>query len=130
MELKRLKKVQDGLVWPLKTKDLAVWTWDRCERPIFLLMCDTEPPVINTVKQESDTRTLVLISGFIHDTSSFVANHPGGKRLLESYSGKDATEAFFGGVYRHSNAAQNVCKKDLPCPRFFSLSPVYSGIDM
>lgn len=46
MELKRLKKVQDGLVWPLKTKDLAVWTWDRCERPIFLLMCDTEPLVI------------------------------------------------------------------------------------
>jgi hypothetical protein len=64
-----------------------------------------------TVQEEADARTLVLISGFIHDTSSFVANHPGGKRLLESYTGKDATDAFFGGIYRHSNAAQNVREK-------------------
>lgn len=31
MELKRLKKVQDGLVWPRKTEDLAVWTFERRE---------------------------------------------------------------------------------------------------
>ena len=50
----------------------------------------------------------MLISGFIHDASSFLPDHPGGERLLSSYVGKDATKVFFGGVYRHSNAAQNV----------------------
>ncbi|KAF9451566.1 hypothetical protein P691DRAFT_796578 [Macrolepiota fuliginosa MF-IS2] len=89
MELKRLKKVQDGLVWPLKKEQLGVWTWERFQH-------------------ESNSRTVVLISGFIHDATSFVASHPGGKRLLKSYAGKDATEVFFGGVYRHSNAAQNL----------------------
>ncbi|KXN86974.1 Acyl-CoA desaturase [Leucoagaricus sp. SymC.cos] len=89
MELKRLKKVQDGLQWPLKSDELPIWTWVKFQ-------------------EEADARTLITISGFIHDTSSFVANHPGGKHLLESYTGKDATNAFFGGVYRHSSAAQNL----------------------
>ncbi|KAJ3571726.1 hypothetical protein NP233_g3564 [Leucocoprinus birnbaumii] len=89
MELKRLKKIQDDLRWPLKTNELPVWSWDRFQ-------------------EEADARTLVLISGFVHDTSSFLENHPGGKRLLETYAGKDATDAFFGSVYRHSNAAQNL----------------------
>lgn len=89
MELKRLKKIQDELRWPLKTDELSIWSWDKFQK-------------------EAENRALVLISGFIHDTSSFLANHPGGKRLLESYVGKDATDAFFGGVYRHSNAAQNL----------------------
>ncbi len=31
MELKRLKKVQDGLAWPLKKEELSIWTWERCE---------------------------------------------------------------------------------------------------
>lgn len=34
--------------------------------------------------------------------------HPGGRHLLAKHIGKDATTAFFGGVYDHSNAAHNV----------------------
>jgi stearoyl-CoA desaturase (delta-9 desaturase) len=51
---------------------------------------------------------LILIGGFIHDISGFQAEHPGGQRLLMENIGKDATAAFFGGVYRHSHAAHNV----------------------
>ena len=41
--------------------------------------------------------------------SSFINEHPGGAHLLTKSVGKDATTAFFGGVYDHSNAAHNVC---------------------
>lgn len=61
-----------------------------------------------TVQEESKSRTLLLVSGFIHDASDFLDNHPGGRALLTGNSGKDATAAFFGGVYSHSHAAHNV----------------------
>ncbi|KAL9709531.1 hypothetical protein Ac2012v2_007270 [Leucoagaricus gongylophorus] len=89
MELKRLKKTQEVLEWPLKADALPVWSLDK-------------------FREESGARSLVVILGFIHDTSSFLANHPGGEYLISLYAGKDATEVFFGGVYRHSNAAQNL----------------------
>lgn len=33
--------------------------------------------------------------------------HPGGRGLVKSRVGRDATTAFYGGVYDHSNAAGN-----------------------
>ncbi|KAJ3505758.1 hypothetical protein NLJ89_g7251 [Agrocybe chaxingu] len=45
---------------------------------------------------------------FIHDVSSFVDNHPGGRHHLVGNSGKEMTASFFGGVYRHSSAAHNL----------------------
>jgi len=51
---------------------------------------------------------LILVAGFIHDVSTFFDQHPGGVRLLGANVGKDATAAFFGGYYAHSNAAHNV----------------------
>ena len=60
------------------------------------------------VKEQAKDRPLVLISGFIHDVSSFMDEHPGGIHLVKKNLGKDATTAFFGGVYDHSNAAHNV----------------------
>ena len=51
---------------------------------------------------------MILIGGYIHDVSSFVNQHPGGKDHLLSSSGKDKTPAFFGGIYSHSHAAHNV----------------------
>lgn len=68
-------------------------------RNCFLLLTDQE---------QSEKRPLVLISGFIHDVGTFIDEHPGGAHLLKKYLGKDATTAFFGGVYEHSNAAHNV----------------------
>jgi hypothetical protein len=60
------------------------------------------------VREQSATRPLIVISGFIHDVSNFLDEHPGGRHLLVKHIGKDATTAFFGGVYDHSNAAHNV----------------------
>lgn len=60
------------------------------------------------VQERSGTSCLILISGYIHDVSDYVEEHPGGKQLIESYRGKDATSAFCGGLYTHSNAAHNV----------------------
>jgi stearoyl-CoA desaturase (delta-9 desaturase) len=44
----------------------------------------------------------------LHDVSGFIADHPGGKALIASAVGKDATALFNGGVYEHSNAAHNL----------------------
>jgi stearoyl-CoA desaturase (delta-9 desaturase) len=89
MELKKLKTKQDSITWPTSSNDLPVISWD-------------------SFQEQSNSRPLVLISGFIHDVSSFLDEHPGGRHLLSKHLGKDATPAFFGGVYDHSNAAHNL----------------------
>lgn len=61
-----------------------------------------------TVQEESKERPLILVAGFIHDVSSFLDEHPGGRHLLTKNIGRDATTAFHGGVYDHSNAAHNL----------------------
>jgi Cytochrome b5-like Heme/Steroid binding domain len=60
------------------------------------------------VQEQSQKRPLVLVAGYIHDVSAFIEEHPGGRHLLVKNIGKDASTAFFGGVYDHSNAAHNV----------------------
>ncbi|KAH0579036.1 hypothetical protein H2248_003197 [Termitomyces sp. 'cryptogamus'] len=89
MKLKELQKIQESLTWPTSSEKLPVVTWE-------------------TFQEESMRSTLILVSGFIHDVSSFVDGHPGGRNLLLKNSGKDMTTAFFGGVYAHSNAAHNL----------------------
>ncbi|KAJ7062300.1 delta 9-fatty acid desaturase [Mycena amicta] len=89
MKLKRLRETQDSLVWPHDSNDLPVVDWESYQ------------------KQSAD-RPLILISGFIHDVSTFIEEHPGGAPIIAKYIGKDATTAFFGGVYDHSNAAHNL----------------------
>jgi Cytochrome b5-like Heme/Steroid binding domain len=64
--------------------------------------------ILIIVQEESKSRTLILIAGFIHDLSSFLDHHPGGRNHLIRGSGKEMTASFFGGVYTHSNAAHNV----------------------
>lgn len=61
-----------------------------------------------SVREQSLKRPLIVIAGFIHDVSNFIEEHPGGAHLLVKNIGKDATTAFFGGIYDHSNAAHNV----------------------
>ncbi|KAJ7267465.1 delta9-fatty acid desaturase [Mycena rebaudengoi] len=89
MELKRLRSTQDSLKWPVDNSNLPVISWKD-----FQLQAENHP--------------LILISGFIHDVSTFLDQHPGGRKLLEQYIGRDSTAAFFGGVYEHSNAAHNL----------------------
>jgi stearoyl-CoA desaturase (Delta-9 desaturase) len=90
MQLKRLRQTQDGLAWPQDNENLPVISWE-------------------SFQDQSSKRPLVAIAGFIHDVSDFMDEHPGGRHLLARNIGRDATTAFFGGVYDHSNAAHNVC---------------------
>ncbi|KAI0360555.1 delta 9-fatty acid desaturase protein [Trametes cingulata] len=89
MQLKRLREKQEGLTWAPDSNDLPVISWD-------------------SFQEQSAKRPLVIVAGFIHDVSSFMDEHPGGRHLIAKMIGKDATTAFFGGVYDHSNAAHNL----------------------
>jgi stearoyl-CoA desaturase (delta-9 desaturase) len=116
MELKRLRQTQDGLVWPKDNVDLPVISYQSCG-PIPLHLAHayhrrsssvTCERLYIVVQEQSQTRALVLISGFIHDVGAFLDEHPGGRHLLAKQIGRDASTAFFGGIYEHSNAAHNV----------------------
>ncbi|KAJ1301935.1 hypothetical protein OPQ81_000774 [Rhizoctonia solani] len=89
MELKSIKARADKIEWPKTSNDLPVISWEEFQA-------------------HAKQRNLVLISGFIHDITSFMDKHPGGRHLLSKNIGKDATTAFWGGVYEHSNAAHNL----------------------
>lgn len=88
MALKKLHSQQESLAWPKHEEHLPVISWD-------------------SFQQQAEKRALVLISGYIHDVGSFAEEHPGGEHLIRKFVGRDATTAFFGGVYDHSNAAHN-----------------------
>ena len=49
-------------------------------------------------------------SGYTHNTKdiTWYNSHPGGRKLLDMYVGKDATEAMAGGIYKHSAGAFNL----------------------
>lgn len=87
---KKLDRQRSKLNWGTPLTKLPVW--DRDE---FLRNLQTNPG-------------LVVISGIVHDVSGYITEHPGGETLIQSALGKDATKAFNGGVYLHSNAAHNV----------------------
>ncbi|CAK5272212.1 unnamed protein product [Mycena citricolor] len=89
MQLKRLRETQEKLAWPTDSNDLPVISWE-------------------SFREQAAKRPLILIAGFIHDVASFIDEHPGGAHYIVKYIGKDATTAFFGGVYDHSNAAHNL----------------------
>jgi len=89
MKAKGLKSMQDSLKWPTPTTELPLITWENFQ-------------------EQASERTLILVSGFVHDVTSFANDHPGGANILLQQSGKDSTAAFFGGIYEHSNAAHNL----------------------
>lgn len=89
MQLKKLRGVQETIAWPSNSNDLPVINWD-------------------SFQQQAQKRPLILISGFIHDVTGFIDEHPGGPRILKDMIGNDASIAFLGGVYQHSNAAHNL----------------------
>ena len=60
------------------------------------------------IDQAKNGRGLIAVAGVVHDVSTFIKDHPGGKAMISSGIGKDATAMFNGGVYMHSNAAHNL----------------------
>jgi len=87
---KKLDRERAKLNWGPQLNELPVWDKDEF------------------FEQSKKQKGLVIISGIVHDCSNFLTEHPGGEALLKASFGKDATMAFNGGVYSHSNAAHNL----------------------
>jgi len=87
-KLDELKKTID---WGTPTDQLPVMTWDQVEQ--------------QTTKRG---RKLVVLENFVLDVEQFLNQHPGGSNILSFWSGRDATQAFNGLVYKHSKAARNL----------------------
>jgi stearoyl-CoA desaturase (delta-9 desaturase) len=87
---KKLDQKRATLDWGVPLEQLPVIDWD------------------NFVAESKNGKALVAVAGVIHDVTDFIKDHPGGKALISSAIGKDATAIFNGGVYNHSNAAHNL----------------------
>ncbi|GAP84856.1 putative acyl- desaturase [Rosellinia necatrix] len=87
---KKLDQKRATLDWGTPLEQLPVISWD------------------DFVAESKNGKALVSIAGVIHDVTDFIKDHPGGKALISSAIGKDATAIFNGGVYLHSNAAHNL----------------------
>ncbi|AET38592.1 stearoyl-CoA 9-desaturase Ecym_3080 [Eremothecium cymbalariae DBVPG len=87
---KKLDRERAKLNWGTPLSDLPVW--DKAE----------------FMKETKANPGLVVISGIVHDVTGYITEHPGGETLIRASLGKDATKAFNGGVYLHSNAAHNI----------------------
>jgi len=84
---------------------------DRLKLAINFGPSETSLPVIDwaTVKERVKAGDkLVVIDDFAHDVSEFMNVHPGGIPNLQTRFGLDATNAFNGGVTRHTKAARNI----------------------
>ena len=87
---KKLDQKRSRLDWGVPLESLPVMEWD------------------DYVDQTKNGRGLVAVAGVVHDVTDFIKDHPGGKAMISSGIGKDATAMFNGGVYDHSNAAHNL----------------------
>ena len=88
---KKLDQKRATLDWGIPLENLPVISWDDFVE-----------------ESKTNGKAWVAIAGVIHDVGKFIADHPGGKALITSAIGKDATAVFNGGVYNHSNAAHNL----------------------
>ncbi|CUM64337.1 uncharacterized protein PRCAT00001938001 [Priceomyces carsonii] len=86
---KKIDRMRAKLNWGVSVEELPVW--DRQE-------------FTERAKKEG----LIIISGIVHNVKPFIKEHPGGQALIRASLGKDATKAFNGAVYAHSNAAHNL----------------------
>ncbi|ODV80957.1 stearoyl-CoA desaturase [Suhomyces tanzawaensis NRRL Y-17324] len=86
---KKIDRMRNKLNWGATVDNLPVW--DRSE--------------FNARAKEEG---LIIISGIVHNVKAFIKEHPGGQALVRASLGKDATKAFNGAVYAHSNAAHNL----------------------
>jgi len=87
---KKLDQKRAKLDWGIPLDQLPVMDWD------------------DYVEQAKNGRALISVAGVVHDLGNFINEHPGGKAMIKSGIGKDATAMFNGGVYMHSNAAHNL----------------------
>jgi len=87
---KKLDQKRATLDWGIPLEQLPIVDWETYQA------------------EAKNGRALVAVAGVVHDVTDFIKEHPGGKALISSGIGKDATAIFNGGVYNHSNAAHNL----------------------
>jgi stearoyl-CoA desaturase (delta-9 desaturase) len=87
---KKIDRKRAKIDWGIPLGHLPVCSWD------------------NFVSSSQTGKALIVIAGVIHDVTDFIKEHPGGKALVSSGIGKDATAMFNSGIYRHSNAVHNL----------------------
>lgn len=87
---KKIDQKRAKIDWGVPLEQLPVCSWDKF------------------VADSQSGKALTVIAGVIHDVTDFIKEHPGGRALISSGIGKDATAIFNGGVYEHSNAAHNL----------------------
>lgn len=99
MQQKQKKMDQEyaQLNWGTPLSQLPVIEWDEFVARTKL-----------NKETQRDGEALIVVAGIVHDVADFIAHHPGGKAIIASAIGKDATTMFNGGVYLHSNAAHNL----------------------
>jgi len=90
MQQKLLDRKRAQLDWGVPLESLPVMEWE------------------DYTEQCQNGRDLIAVAGVVHDVTAFVKDHPGGRAMIRSGIGKDATAMFNGGVYFHSNAAHNL----------------------
>jgi stearoyl-CoA desaturase (delta-9 desaturase) len=86
---KKLDRMKQRVNWGASIEELPIWDREEFNK---------------RAKEEG----LIIIAGIIHKVGPFIKEHPGGQALVKASIGKDATNAFSGGVYYHSNAAHNL----------------------
>lgn len=86
---KKLDRMKQQLNWGTSVNDLPIWDQEH----------------FNEIAKKEG---LLIISGIVHNVKNFIKEHPGGQALVRASLGKDATKAFNGHVYAHSNAAHNL----------------------
>jgi stearoyl-CoA desaturase (delta-9 desaturase) len=88
---KQLDKKQQELN---KKKEQLQWGPNKDELPV--------------IERSKVTKDMIIVEGVAHDASGFARIHPGGEAILKPFLGRDATKAFNGSVYNHSNSARNI----------------------
>jgi stearoyl-CoA desaturase (delta-9 desaturase) len=89
MKEKEIAQTRSTLQYGTELKDLPIYSWEEFQSLVL-----------------NNDKNWVLIEGVLYDVKGF--EHPGGKKLIQGMIGKDATSAFNGGVYNHSNYARNL----------------------
>lgn len=98
-----LEKSEAQMAHKQLTRQMATMYWGPATEDLPAM---TEAQVKSAVKEQG--KPWLMVDGYVVNADDFADSHPGGAKLVTSMYGKDATGAFCGNVYKHSNAAHNL----------------------